>query len=180
MRMVSTPPVDRNELARLADTGDLCPNAVGYEDFATEDDFHTAIGVCDPVFITGFPGLRDRDRTVYLERPVAIGGWLASDPRHDVEGYPGVSLTGALSWAGLSGGLVTVPERGIQTGSGLSGGNYRRAKAIGINTGHWFAGDRRGSDSHHSGLSTMVRAPAIVDLIDGSHPPRGAGVPLTH
>ena len=113
--------------------------------------------MCEQVFITGFPSLRDGGRSIHLKRPVAIGGWLASDPRHDVDDTPGVSLTGAFSWAGLSGGLVTVPARI----------DNRQPKAIGINTGHYFAGDTRGSDWHHAGLSTMVRAPAIVELIDG-------------
>ena len=60
-----------------------------------------------------------------------------------------------------------MPERGIKVGDGLTGGNYRRPMAIGINTGHLLAGDTRGSESHHAGLSTLVRAPAIVELIDG-------------
>ena len=65
--------------------GELRPNTVGHHEFATADEFDSDIRVCDQVFITGFPALK-ADRQ--LERPVAIGGWLASDPRYDYEHTP--------------------------------------------------------------------------------------------
>lgn len=45
MKMEDSPPVDRSTLANLADKGDLCPNAVGYRDFAKEENFHEDIRV---------------------------------------------------------------------------------------------------------------------------------------
>ena len=137
----------------------LRPVAVPCHGLVSAKELGDSVDICAPLFITGFPGLVG----LRLDRPVAMGGWLASDPRVDVGDEHGVSLTGVFSWNGLSGGLVSTGDR-------------HSPKVVGINTEHIRAKDVRhatqgetklASPWPHSGLSKMVRAPLIVDLLNG-------------
>ena len=115
-------------------------------------------------------------RDTQTERPILRTGILASDPR-----YPFVStktkrarvhLLEAFSFGGSSGSPVFANAKGIQVGSGLSGGDFRPARIIGMMTGHLSNEDSDADAPYktHTGLSFCHRSDLLLSMVRGSEP----------
>ena len=113
-------------------------------------------------------------RDTQTERPILRTGILSSDPA-----YPFVStqvkldrihLLEAFSFAGSSGSPVFANARGIKLGAGLSGGNFREARIIGMMTGHLPNEDSAAGAPYktHTGLSFCHRSDLLLSMVRGS------------
>ena len=116
------------------------------------------------VSFTSFQPWRDTKS----ERPILRTGILSSDPKHPFE-YEGcerkdVHLLEAFSFDGSSGSPVIANARGINTGAGLSGGNFRPATIIGIMTGHLL---NKETEPYrvHTGLSFCHRSVLLLKMV---------------
>ena len=114
----------------------------------------------DSLHVLGYPSLADGGRETFVpNRPVSVDGSVATDPRYRDGPEQMINI---FSYAGMSGGLILLKQVGIKVGQGLSGGEYRPPMAFGMVAKHVFAGDSRGNEYHHSGLSFMVPIDAVV------------------
>ncbi len=114
-------------------------------------------------------------RDTQTERPILRTGILASDPA-----YPFVSnttklahvhLLEAFSFGGSSGSPVFANAKGIELGSGLSGGvGFRPARIIGMMTGHLSNKDSAAGVPYdaHTGLSHCHRSDMLLSMLRGS------------
>ena len=115
-------------------------------------------------------------RDTQTERPILRTGILASDPAHpffsDKIPRTSIHLLEAFSFGGSSGSPVFANARGIQTGGGLSGGNFRPAKIIGIMAGHILNeySESGAPDKIHTGLSYCHRSDLLLSMVVGSEP----------
>jgi hypothetical protein len=138
----------------------LTPQQVPFQMLATDSDFSDLM-LADVLLFPGFPEWQDR-----LEgRPILRRGALASDP---LKNYLGPRMTTggralayeAFSFGGSSGSPVFLPPFGV-TLDGNSGGNFRPAKLLGINGGHFpIAGT-----GAHSGMSYFFRSTVLSEII---------------
>lgn len=133
------------------------------------DDRAESIVATDVLAICGFPGL---DGQVQQERPTAMIGFIASDPRYRPNPLPqleegrdirseNVILYQGFSRSGSSGSPMLAVQRGLHLGGALSGPPSRSIRLVGIN-----AGRIKGSSSHPSALSYGVRSDSILETIE--------------
>lgn len=123
----------------------------------------------DVVVVCGFPEL---DGHSQQERPMAMIGFISSDPRHRPQPLPNLSGGGPIrstsvvlyqgfSRAGASGSPILAVQRGLVLGPGMSGPPSRPTRLVGIN-----AGRVGGSPANPSALSYFVRSDAIIEAIE--------------
>lgn len=119
-------------------------------------------------------------RDTRTERPILRTGILASDPAHPFVLDQGkikrdrVHLIEAFSFGGSSGSPVFANARGIQTGVGISGGDFRPAKIVGVMAGHLLNNDSGagGPAQIHTGLSYCHCSDLLLSMVRGSEPLR--------
>jgi hypothetical protein len=134
-------------------------NFFDMNDLATEPEFGTDILPCDQV---AFPCFHEwvSEQDV---RPTFRVGWVVSDPRHPLR-FEKVSgdalLIEGFSTDGASGAPVIALPKGIRTGGGLSGGDYRPFRLIGVNAGHF-----KGTDVLHANISYCFKSTIIRSCI---------------
>ncbi len=107
-------------------------------------------------------------RDTKSERPILRTGILSSDPKYPFESeackLKDVHLLEAFSFDGSSGSPVIANARGVNTGAGLSGGNFRPAKIIGIMTGHLLSNETE-PYKVHTGLSFCHRSVFLLKMV---------------
>lgn len=156
-------------------TGHACPLTNYYHsDFlATTQEFETddrsrGILPFDVLAVCGYPEL---DGEHQQERPVALVGFIASDPAHRPRPMPSlkggqplrsanVVLYQGFSRGGASGSPVLAVQRGLPLGGGIGGPPSRPTRLVGIN-----AGRIPGSSEYPSALSYFVRSDSILEIL---------------
>lgn len=119
-------------------------------------------------------------RDTRTERPILRTGILASDPAHpfvldqDKIQRDRVHLIEAFSFGGSSGSPVFANARGIRTGAGISGGDFRPARIIGVMAGHLLNDDSEADAPYriHTGLSYCHRTDLLLSMVCGTEPLR--------
>lgn len=113
-------------------------------------------------------------RDTQTERPLLRTGILASDPAHPFVSTKTkrthVHLVEAFSFAGSSGSPVFANAKGIQVGEGLTGGDFRPARIIGVMVGHLpNEEDMVDVPYHtHTGLSFCHRSDLLLAMVRGT------------
>ena len=149
----------------------VTPASIGV--IGNEDFLRTELAWGDHVSFTSFQPWIDTKS----ERPILRTGILSSDPLHNYEfdkvGRRDILLLEAFSFAGSSGSPVFANAKGTQVGSGLSGGNFRPGKIIGIIAGHI-----KGKLDLHTGLSYCHRSDLLLRMMAGNEPLENLGISL--
>ena len=142
---------------------------IDHTKIATAADL-SKIDVCDMVALPGYPDFYDRNGN----RPIMRVGTIASDPDSDYcdsAMKPGRRIAyEAFSSAGSSGSPVFALAKGVRVGAGLSGGNFRDLRLIGVNAGHLEGRD--GMGFHHAGISYCFKSTCILDAMADACAPR--------
>lgn len=129
---------------------------------AGASEFQRDLSVCDFVAFPGYPEWHDNVDI----RPIFRGGTIASDPRqsfHHKSAYGEIGGDSvayeAFSFGGSSGSPVFALQKGIKPGPGIKFDDYRDARLIGINGGHF-----RSAESFHSGISYFYKSSVILEI----------------
>ncbi len=110
------------------------------------------------------------------DSPILRTGILASDPAYPFNstmiGKIDIHLLEAFSFNGSSGSPVFANAQGIPAGKGLTGGNFRPARIIGIMTGHLLNEQSEAGtpDKTHTGLSYCHRSDLLLSMINEDVP----------
>jgi hypothetical protein len=132
------------------------------------DDRALGILPMDLLAVCGFPELDGYEQQT---RPVALVGFIASDPAHRPDPMPklrgglhvrskNIVLYQGFSRSGASGSPILAVQRGLQMGGGLSGPPSRPLRLVGIN-----AGRLPGSAENPSALSYFIRSDSILEAL---------------
>lgn len=137
---------------------------IPFELLATTEWLNEKLVVCDTIAYPGYPEWYDRRNNT----PIFRMGTVASDPRFDYSYNPDEPVSALIAYEGFSSGgssgsPVFAVQRGFPTGSGLTAPEdfFREIKVIGINAGHFPAGEES-----HSGISYLYKSSAILDIIN--------------
>jgi len=159
--------------------GHSCPLSNFYRSdlLASDDEFESddrskSILATDALAVCGFPEL---DGKIQQRRPLAMVGFISSDPSHRPDPLPSlvgggeirsssVVLYQGFSRSGASGSPILAVQRGLQLGGALTGPPSRPTRLIGINVGRIT-----GSSSNPAALSYFVRSDSILDTITRAH-----------
>jgi hypothetical protein len=142
-----------------------------WNNFADQGFFENKAELMDWVSFLGYPGTR-RSKWWDTEwnTPIARHGSLASVPsiafsNSDIR-TADVSLVSGLSFAGSSGSVVLLHEKGIPPGDILDP-RYVPPTILGIMSGHWWEPSDEPDMFRHSGLSYFTRSTSILALLSG-------------
>ncbi|WP_327714081.1 serine protease [Streptomyces sp. NBC_00490] len=145
-------------------TGEGRFNGLPVSALATATDFAFGrVTVGGRVITPGYPGIRGE----VAERPILVGGVIASDPRHPAalgtDTYPSEVLTHSFSWNGMSGSPVLCYVPKALTWGDLGTGDFEEVLLVGVNAGHIkTSGETAGV------LTRFVRADALAELLIGA------------
>lgn len=138
-------------------------NALPVACLALQREFDSGdVTVGRQVLMPGYPGINDQA----AQRPILVGGVIATDPRFPAELGPDVYedevLCHAFSWKGMSGSpvLCMVP-RPTTWGDLESGMSSMTAVLAGVNAGHI----EPRSDAAAGAISRFVRGDVLADLL---------------
>jgi hypothetical protein len=128
---------------------------------ASAQDFKSRLHVGAQVLIPGYPGID----LVTAERPILVGGTVASDPREVAEIGPEKFqdnvLCHSFSWGGMSGSPVFafLPKDALSWGD-VQRGNARELCLVGVNRGHLNIGG-----TAEGALTYFVKSSVLTPLL---------------
>ncbi|WP_328580463.1 trypsin-like peptidase domain-containing protein [Streptomyces sp. NBC_00370] len=142
-------------------------NALEPSALAGKEHFESGrITVGTPVLASGYPGIGG----VSADRPILVGGVVASDPRYPAAigelCKPGEVLCHSFSWSGMSGApvLCRIPHPTVDWES-LETNSFDQAFLAGVNVGHV---DINGDTTAAGTLTRFIRSDIVVDLLRGA------------
>jgi hypothetical protein len=145
------------------------PNWINYSLLADKDYINNQLEWGAQITFPSFQPWRD----VASERAIIRTGIIASDPKfafkHPEIEREEIFLLEAFSFAGSSGSPVFANPRGIKLGPGLTGGEYREQRLIGIMCGHIKNsgdGDTNFTGSLHTGLSYCHKSDWLLRMLN--------------
>lgn len=164
--------VDIALIRHLGTQGTVSVTAVGLDKIADNDFITRHLEWGAQISFSSFQPWTDSTS----ERPILRTGSVSSDPQFPFEvrqvKTKDVLLLEAFSFAGSSGSPVFANARGVLVSGGLTGGDFRPAKLVGVVCGHLVNTDQRFMTNLHPGLSYCHRSDLLLRVLAGDEPTR--------